>query len=37
VRAGLAVAAPENVKAGSKKLSVVRVTITDAGRRALAS
>jgi hypothetical protein len=35
VRAGLAVAAPESVKAGGKTLSVVRVTITDAGRWAL--
>ena len=36
VRAGLAVAKPESVKAGSRTLALVRVEITDAGRRALA-
>jgi hypothetical protein len=36
MRAGLAVATPESVKAGGRSLSVVRVVITDAGRRALA-
>jgi hypothetical protein len=35
VRDGFAVAAQEGVKAGVKMLSVVRVTITDAGRRDL--
>ena len=36
VRAGLAVARPEIVKAGGRTLSMLRLTITDAGRRALA-
>jgi Triosephosphate isomerase len=35
VRAGLAVAKPEVVKAGGRTLSFVRVVITDAGRQAL--
>jgi len=36
VRAGLAVARPEIVKAGGQTLSMLRLTITDAGRQALA-
>jgi hypothetical protein len=36
VRAGLAVAKPEVVKAGGRTLSFVRVVLTDAGQRALA-
>jgi hypothetical protein len=36
VRAGLAVARPEIVKAGGRTLSMLRLTITDDGRRALA-
>ena len=36
VRAGLAVAKPEIVKADGRTLSLVRLTITDAGRQALA-
>jgi hypothetical protein len=35
IRAGLAVVNPEAVKAGDRTVSVVRVIITDAGRRAL--
>jgi hypothetical protein len=35
VRAGLALARPEIVKAGGRTLSMLRLTITDAGRRAL--
>jgi hypothetical protein len=34
VRTGLAVARPEIVKAGGRTLSMLRLTITDAGRRA---
>jgi hypothetical protein len=37
VRAGLAVAKPEVVKAGGWTLSMLRLTITDVGREALAS
>jgi hypothetical protein len=36
VRAGLVVARPEIVKAGGRTLSMLRLTITDAGRRAIA-
>ena len=36
VRAGFAVAKPEIVKAGGRTLSMLRLTITDAGRRVLA-
>jgi hypothetical protein len=36
VRVGFAVATPEIVKAGGRTLSLLRLTITDAGRRALA-
>jgi hypothetical protein len=36
VRAGFAVAKPEIVKAGGRTLSMLRLTITDAGLRALA-
>jgi hypothetical protein len=36
VRAELAVARPEIVKAGGRMLSMLRLTITDAGRRAIA-
>jgi hypothetical protein len=36
VRAGLAAARPEIVKAGGRTLSMLRLTITDAGRQALA-
>jgi hypothetical protein len=36
VRAGFATANPEIVKAGGRTLSMLRLTITDAGRRALA-
>ncbi len=36
VRTGLAVARPEIVKAGGRTLSMLRLTITDAGRQALA-
>jgi hypothetical protein len=36
VRAGLTVAKPEIVKAGGRTLSMLRLTITEAGRRALA-
>jgi hypothetical protein len=36
VRAKLAVARPEHVKAGGRTVSFVRIEITDAGRRALA-
>jgi hypothetical protein len=35
VRAGFAVAKPEIVKAGGRALSLLRLTITDAGRRAI--
>jgi hypothetical protein len=35
VRAGLAVARPEIVNAGGRTLSMLRLTITDDGRRAL--
>jgi hypothetical protein len=35
-RAGLAVARPEIVKAGGRTLSLLRLTITDLGRQALA-
>jgi hypothetical protein len=35
VRAGFAVAKPEIVKAGGRTLSMLRLTITDAGRQAL--
>jgi hypothetical protein len=34
VRTGLAVAKPEIVKAGGRTLSMLRLTITDAGRQA---
>jgi hypothetical protein len=34
VRTGLAVARPEIVKAGGRTLSMLRLTITDAGRQA---
>ena len=36
VRTGLAVAKPEIVKAGGRTLIMLRLRITDAGRRALA-
>jgi hypothetical protein len=36
VHTGLAIARPEIVKAGGRTLSMLRLTITDAGRRALA-
>jgi hypothetical protein len=36
VRAGLATATAERLVAGSRKIEVARVRITDAGRRALA-
>jgi hypothetical protein len=36
VRAGFAVAKPEIVKAGGRTLSMLRLTITDARRQALA-
>jgi hypothetical protein len=36
VRAGLATATAERVVAGSRKIEVARVRITDAGRKALA-
>jgi hypothetical protein len=36
VRAGFATANPEIVEAGGRTLSMLRLTITDAGRRALA-
>jgi hypothetical protein len=36
VRAGLATATGERVVAGSRKIEVARVRITEAGRRALA-
>jgi hypothetical protein len=36
VRAELAVARPEIVKAGGRTLSMLRLTITDTGRRAIA-
>jgi hypothetical protein len=36
VRGGFATAKPETVRAGGKSIEVVRMTITDAGRRALA-
>jgi hypothetical protein len=36
VRAGLATATGERVVAGSRKMEVARVKITDAGRRVLA-
>jgi hypothetical protein len=36
VRAGLATAHAERVKAGGQTVEVARVRITDAGRRALA-
>jgi hypothetical protein len=36
VRAKLAVALPDHVKAGGRTVSFVRVEITEAGRRALA-
>ena len=35
VRAGLAVANPESVRAGGRTLALVRFVITDAGRLAL--
>jgi hypothetical protein len=35
VRAGFATANPEIVKAGGRTLSMLRLTITDVGRRAL--
>jgi hypothetical protein len=35
VRAGLATATAERLVAGSRKIEVARVRITDAGRRAL--
>jgi hypothetical protein len=35
VRAGLATATPERMRAGNKRMEVARVRITDAGRRAL--
>jgi hypothetical protein len=35
VRAKLAIAKPEHVKAGGRAVSFVRVIITEAGRRAL--
>jgi arginine/ornithine N-succinyltransferase beta subunit len=37
IRAGFARADIEAVRAGSRKMDVVRVTITDAGRRAVAN
>jgi hypothetical protein len=37
VRTGLATATAERVVAGSRKLEVARVRITDAGRKALAA
>jgi hypothetical protein len=36
VRAKLAIAKPEHVKAGGRTVSFVRIEITEAGRRALA-
>jgi hypothetical protein len=36
MRAGLAVARPEIVKAGGRTVSMLRLTITDLGRQALA-
>ena len=36
VRAGFAVAQPDIVKAGGRTLSLLRLTITDLGRQALA-
>jgi hypothetical protein len=36
VRAGFAIAKPEIVKVGDRTLRMRRLTITDAGRRALA-
>jgi hypothetical protein len=36
VRAEFAVAKPEIMKAGGRTLSMLRLTITDAGRQALA-
>jgi hypothetical protein len=36
VRAGLATATAERVRAGKREMGVARVKITDAGRRALA-
>jgi hypothetical protein len=36
VRAGLAIAKPDSVKAGGRTLALGRIVITDAGRRALA-
>jgi hypothetical protein len=36
VREGLASATPERIVAGSRKMEVARVRITDAGRKALA-
>jgi hypothetical protein len=36
VRDGLATAEPDRVRAGGRSIEVVRVLITDAGRRALA-
>ena len=35
IRAGLASATPERVRAGSKTIEIARVRITEAGRRAL--
>jgi hypothetical protein len=37
VRVGFAVAKPEIVKAGGRTLSMLRLTITDIGRQALAA
>jgi hypothetical protein len=36
VRVGLATAEPDTVRAGKRQIEIVRMTITDAGRRALA-
>jgi hypothetical protein len=36
IHAGLAVAKPDNMKAGRQTITVVRLRITEAGRRALA-
>jgi hypothetical protein len=36
VRDGLVIAEPERVRAGGRSIEVVRVLITEAGRRALA-
>jgi hypothetical protein len=37
VRDGFAVAEPEPMTAGGRKIAVTRMTITEAGRRALGS